>query len=227
MSELTNIERPDGDLCPGYVATPKSTPRGGLVVIQEWWGLNDQIKATADRFAAEGYLTVVPDLYRGRLASDADEANHFMEGLDFGDAANQDVRGCVRHLKAAHAGKVTVSGFCMGGALTILASVHVAEVDAGLCFYGIPPAEFADPATIDIPMQFHFANRDDWCTPDAVQALETKLQEGGVSHELFRYDADHAFMNAARPEVYDRASAELAWKRSLAFLSSLNAPGGQ
>ncbi len=219
MSELTNIERPDGKTCPCYLAQPEGTPRGGIVVIQEWWGLNDQIKATADRFAKEGYLAIVPDLYRGKLATAADEANHLMDGLDFGDAASQDVRGCIQHLKSKGAAKVAVNGYCMGGALTILSAVHVPDADAGLCFYGIPPAEFADPATIGIPMQFHFAQQDDWCTPEAVDGLEAKLKEGGVEHELYRYDAQHAFMNAARPEVYHEESATKAWERGLAFLA--------
>jgi carboxymethylenebutenolidase len=220
MSELTNIKRPDGKECPAYVATPNGRAKGGIVVIQEWWGLNDQMKKKADQLAELGYLALVPDLYRGKIASDADEANHMMTDLDFGDAAQQDVRGCVQHLKEQGAGKVAMSGFCMGGALTILAALMVQEADVGVCFYGIPPAEFADPSKISIPMQFHFANTDDWCTPEAVDALEAKLKEGGVQHELYRYDAQHAFMNETRPDVHDEACASQAWTRTLAYLDS-------
>jgi carboxymethylenebutenolidase len=217
---LENVKRPDGKECPVYIAKPDGEVKGGVVVIQEWWGLNDQIKKTADRFAALGYLALVPDLYRGKLASDADEANHFMGNLDFMDATNEDIKGCVQHLKANGAAKVAVSGFCMGGALTILAAVKVAEVDAGVCFYGIPPAEAADPATIGIPMQFHFAQKDDWCTPEAVDGLEKKLKDGNVTYELHRYDAQHAFMNEKRPEVHDEACAKQAWDRAVAFLGA-------
>jgi carboxymethylenebutenolidase len=220
MSELHNIKRPDGKDCPAYISTPKGEVKGGLVVIQEWWGLNEQIKKTADRFAAEGYLALVPDLYRGKLASDADEANHFMGNLDFVAAATQDVRGALQHLSAAGAGKVGVTGFCMGGALTLLSAMHVEEMDAGVCFYGIPPAEAGDPASIKRPMQFHFATTDDWCTPEAVSALEDKLKAGGVSFELHRYDAQHAFMNEQRPEVYDAACAKQAWDRAITFLNA-------
>ncbi|MCA9625352.1 MAG: dienelactone hydrolase family protein, partial [Myxococcales bacterium] len=213
MSDLVNVTRPDGKTCPAYVKQPEGAAKGGVVVIQEWWGLNDQIKKTADRVAAQGYVAVVPDLYRGKIAKDADEANHSMQNLDFGDAANQDVRGAIQYLKAQGVGKVAVMGFCMGGALTILSAVHVEEVDAGICFYGIPPAEFADPATIEVPMQLHFATDDDWCNAAAVSALEAKLKEGGVDHELFRYEGtQHAFMNEARPEVHDAAAAELAYE---------------
>lgn len=218
MSELESIKRPDGGSCPVYIARPAGAPRGGIVVIQEWWGLNEQIQRTADRLAERGYVALVPDLYRGKLTTDADEASHFMGSLDFGDAATQDLRGAVQHLKAH--GKVGVTGFCMGGALTILAGIHVPEADAAVCFYGIPPAEAADPSTIGIPIQCHFATHDDWCTPAAVDALEAKLKAGGVRHEIFRYEAQHAFMNERRPEVYDEAAAKLAWERAVAFFDA-------
>jgi carboxymethylenebutenolidase len=219
MSELESIQRPDGNDCPAYLARPAGGARGGVVVVQEWWGLNAQIKATADRLAAAGYLALVPDLYRGVVVphGKADEAGHRMNELDFADAANQDIRGAVRHLKASGT-RVAVLGFCMGGALTILSAMWVPEMDAGVCFYGIPPAEAGDPATIQTPLQLHFANHDDWCNPKAVDALEAKLTAGGVTHELHRYDAQHAFMNEGRPEVYDEAAAKLAWTRTLSFL---------
>lgn len=220
MTDLQQVKRPDGQTCPAYLATPDGEIRGGIVVVQEWWGLNEQIKKTADRWAAIGYLALVPDLFRGKVASDADEATHFMGNLDFMDATNQDIRGCVQHLKAAGAAKVAVSGFCMGGALTILAAAKVPEADAGVCFYGIPPAEAVDPGTIGIPMQFHFADDDYWCTKDAVDGLDAKLKAGGVSYELHRYAAQHAFMNERRPEVYDEACAARAWERTTAFLAA-------
>lgn len=218
MGEMIQFARPDGKECEGYLATPSAGASApAIVVIQEWWGLNEQIKKTGDRFAEAGYRALVPDLYRGKLASDADEANHMMGSLDFIDAATQDVRGAVQHLKKSSA-KVAVGGFCMGGALTILGAVKVPEMDAGACFYGIPPAEAADPAAIDKPMIFHFATEDDWCTPDAVKELESKLKAGNVEYELYSYGAQHAFMNEARPEVHAPEHAKVAWERTLAFL---------
>jgi carboxymethylenebutenolidase len=89
-----------------------------------------------------------------------------------------------------------------------------------VCFYGIPPASAADPAKIRVPFQGHFADKDDWCTPAAVDALAAGLAHTGVSHEVHRYDAHHAFMNERRPEVFDRASAELAWRRMEQFLAT-------
>lgn len=217
MSELESIKRPDGKQCPAYIARPKGEPKGGVIVIQEWWGLNPQIQRTADRLADLGFVAVVPDLYRGNLAQDAAEATHLMNELDFADAATQDLRGCAQHLKAQGQNKVGLVGFCMGGALTILGALLVPEADAAVCFYGIPPADAADPGQIRIPLQCHFASHDDWCTPKAVDALEEKLKTGGVDYEIFRYDAQHAFMNEKRPEVYDEGAAKTAWERAVAF----------
>jgi carboxymethylenebutenolidase len=215
MGQMTTFERPDGGTTQAYLAEPAgagpATP--GLILIQEWWGLNPHICSIADRLAAAGYRTLAPDLYRGRIAADADEAGHLMTGLDFADATHQDLAGALRWL-AARGGKVGVTGFCMGGALTIAAAVHLPGLAAASCFYGIPPAEFADPARITIPLQGHFANLDDWCTPAAVDGLQAALK---MPAEIHRYPAQHAFFNDQRPEVYDAGCAAQAWKRTLAF----------
>jgi carboxymethylenebutenolidase len=108
-------------------------------------------------------------------------------------------------------------GYCMGGALTIAAAVHVPEFAAGVAFYGIPPKEFADSAKMRLPLQGHFANKDDWCTPAAVDDLERGLKETGLKHEIYRYEAAHAFANE-RSAAYDVACANLAWERMVAFL---------
>jgi carboxymethylenebutenolidase len=142
-----------------------------------------------------------------------------MGGLDFPGATHQDIRGAVRYLKANGCEKVAVMGFCMGGALTIASAVHIPEANAGVCFYGIPPKEFADPASIRIPIQGHFANRDDWCTPAAADALESSLRAAGALFELFRYDANHGFCNERSSINYDVASCQLAFDRLEAFLS--------
>jgi carboxymethylenebutenolidase len=217
MGSMIEFARPDGGKTKGYLATA-GQGRPGVVVIQEWWGLNDQICGVADRFARAGYNALAPDLYKGRLTTEPDEANHLMTGLDFPAATHQDLRGATQHLKT-QSGKVAVMGFCMGGALTIAAAVHVPEVAAGVCFYGIPPKDFADPARIRVPFQGHFANKDDWCTPAAVNDLEQVLKGAGVKHEIYRYDAAHAFANE-RSAAYDVASANQAWDRMSAFLKT-------
>jgi carboxymethylenebutenolidase len=218
MGEMIQFKRPDGKTCPGYLATPKSGPTAhGFVCIQEWWGLNDQIKKTAERLAEVGYPALVPDLYRGKVAKASDEASHMMDNLDFPDAAEQDIRGAVQYLKQSSK-KVAVGGFCLGGALTILAAARVPEMDAGACFYGIPELSVAELQKIKIPLICHFASQDGWCTPAKVNDLEAALQQSKSKFEIYRYDAQHAFMNESRPQVYDPASAKLAWDRTLAFL---------
>jgi carboxymethylenebutenolidase len=219
MGETIDVARPDGKTCPAYLASPKAGAGApGFVMIQEWWGLNDQIKGLAERLAGEGYRVLAPDLYRGNETANPDEAGQLMAGLEFLDAATQDVRGAVQHLKQSSR-KVAVGGFCMGGAVTVIAAVHVPEADAAVCFYGIPPASVADPAKVRVPFQGHFASMDDWCTPVAVDALDAGLRKANVVHEIHRYAAHHAFMNEARPEVYDRACADLAWQRTKEFLA--------
>ncbi|MBI4081201.1 MAG: dienelactone hydrolase family protein [Candidatus Lambdaproteobacteria bacterium] len=221
MGEMIQFKRPDGKMSSGYLARPATggDTAPGLVVIQEWWGLNDQMKKVADRYAAQGYRSLVPDLYRGKLAKDADEAGQMMNALNFGDAATQDIRAAALWLRASGA-KVAVVGYCMGGALTLIASVKVPELDAGVCFYGIPPKQAADPAQMRVPFQGHFANKDTWCTPAAVSGLEADLKKTKVKWEIYRYDADHAFVNETRPDVYNAAAAKQSFERSLTFLKA-------
>ena len=116
MNSTVSYTRPDGQIASAYLAQAKGTSSApAIVVIQEWWGVNDQIKEVAHRLANEDYQVLVPDLYKGKIALEENEANHLMTGLDFGDAASQDIRGAVQYLKAQGAPKVGVTGFCMGG----------------------------------------------------------------------------------------------------------------
>ena len=219
MGQTIEFARPDGGKTKGYLASAGGG-RPGIVVIQEWWGLNDQICGVADRFARNGFNALAPDLYKGRVTAKPDEANHLMEGLNFPDATHQDLRGAAQHVKA-QSSKVAVMGFCMGGALTVAAAVHVPEMDAGVCFYGIPPKDFADPANVKIPFQGHFANRDDWCTPAAVNDLEAALKKAAkTKFEIHRYDANHGFCNERSEQNYDTKSANLAWDRMIEFLKA-------
>ncbi|HET9960609.1 MAG TPA: dienelactone hydrolase family protein [Polyangiaceae bacterium] len=219
IATTVEYRRPDGKTCAGYLVEPARAAVGtpALVLLEEWWGLNAQIRGMAERFAAAGIRTLVPDLFRGRLAKDRAEASHMMSHLDFGDAASQDVRGALQYLKERSA-RVAVAGFCMGGALTLLAAASLRELDAAVCFYGIPPAEVFEPSQIRVPLQCHFAEHDDWCTPELVSSLEQRLVNGGVAHEIHRYDAAHAFMNAEQTKAYSEPHARLAWERAITFL---------
>jgi carboxymethylenebutenolidase len=218
MGTSITFKRPDGKDASGYLANASAGNAPGVVVIQEWWGLSEQIKALTDRFALAGFDALAPDLYNGVVVPyhDTDAANKEMGSLDFIDATTQSVRGAVAYL-ARNGAKVGLTGFCMGGAVTIIGACKIPELSAGVAFYGIPPEQAAKPADVKIPLQGHFASRDDWCTPAVVDAFEKGLKDAGKTAEFFRYEADHAFVNEQRAAVHDRAAAELAWGRAAAF----------
>ncbi|RJS94267.1 dienelactone hydrolase family protein [Salinisphaera sp. Q1T1-3] len=218
MSEHIEFKRPDGAMAPGFYAEPADNPQApGIVVIQEWWGLNEQIKRVGKQWTDAGYRVLIPDLYRGEKALDTAEAEHKMDELDFGDAATQDVRGAVQYLKA-RTDQVGVIGFCMGGVLAVLAAMHAPETDVAVSWYGVPPNEAGDPAGIDIPVQLHFARHDSFFPIDTADAFEGKLKAAGVDYEAYRYDAQHAFGNEDW-DNYDQAASQQAWQRSMAFFA--------
>ena len=222
---MIEFKRPDGELLKGYLAEPSDKVNApGIVVIQEWWGLDDEVKSVADRLAEAGYRALVPDLYRGKLALEAKEAEHLMGDLNFGDAAGQDIRGAVQYLKATGSKKVAVTGFCMGGALTVLSACNVPELDATIVWYGYPPLEYVNAPGITKPMMAHWASHDDFFAISGVDQLEAKLTEAGAKYEFYRYDAKHAFANPKSdsrglpPLAYNAKAAILAWDRTMAFL---------
>ena len=226
MGTMIRFRRPDGRDVDGYLAEPAGGGAApGLVVVQEWWGLNDQIRGVADRLAAAGYRALVPDLFRGKVAHGANEAEHLMKALDFGDAAREDVRGAAQHLKASGSASVGVTGYCMGGALALLAAVHVPELDAAVAWYGYPPLEYIDATRIKVPLLGHFGSRDSVFPIAKVDELEQKLGAARVAFEFHRYDAMHAFANETADAQhlpylkYDAAAAELAERRTLTFLA--------
>jgi carboxymethylenebutenolidase len=217
MGTRITLRRPDGKEAEGYLAKAGRPNAPGVIVIQEWWGLQDQIKGICDRFALAGYEALAPDLYAGTVVPyhDTAAAEREMNSLNFLEVTDQVVRGATQFLKGSGV-KVGLTGFCLGGAVTVLGACRIPDLSAAVCFYGLPPASVAKPADLKIPLQGHFANRDDWCTPRAVDAFETGLKQAGKRAEVFRYDADHGFVNEQRA-VHDRSAAELAWERTLRF----------
>jgi carboxymethylenebutenolidase len=223
MGTMVEFQRPDGKAVQGYLAVPAYNSNApAVVVIQEWWGLNAQIRGVADRLALAGFQALVPDLYRGKATVEQEEAHHLMTGLDFGDAASQDIRGALQYLKA-RAPKVGLTGYCMGGALTLLAA-GAPELDAAVVWYGCPPLDYIDASKIKIPLQGHWATQDEFFKIDTVDALEAKLSAAGVGYEFHRYLAHHAFANetAVGPgrisaTQYDPVWAQQAWDRTLRF----------
>jgi carboxymethylenebutenolidase len=226
MAQMIQFPRPDGKTISGYYVEPEGGGKApGLVVIQEWWGVNTQIKSVAERFAAAGYRVLVPDLFRGTITVDAKEAEHLMNDLNFGDAAGQDIRGAVAHLKRNGA-KVGINGFCMGGALSLLAAANVPEADAVTDWYGYPPLEYLDATKIKAPLLCHFATEDAFFPIAGVEPLEKKLAAAGVNFQIHRYNAQHAFGNETAidkeiPIRFNAGAAAVAWQRTIDFFARM------
>jgi len=223
MGEI--IEFPsNGGTGQGYLAVPESGSGPGVVVIQEWWGLVDHIKEVCDRFAAEGFVALAPDLYRGETTTEPDEAGKLMMTLNIEHAA-KDMSGAVDEVARRSGGSgVAVIGFCMGGGLALMVAANRGDaVKAVAPFYGLIPWQGAQPdySQMTAAVQGHYAEKDDYFNPEAVAGLEKQLDAAGVTHELFIYPGvDHAFFNDTRPEVYDADAASTAWTRTLEFFRS-------
>lgn len=201
-----------------------ATPAGqdihpGLIVIHEWWGLNDSIRAMCDRFAKEGFLVLAPDLYHGESATDPNEAMLLMQKLSTASAM-QDIRAALARLKSDPrcAGKIGITGFCMGGAMTFAAATSVDGLSAAVPFYGIPVPGYFDPAKVKCPIQAHFAKNDTSVDAGRAASFCEQVKALGGSMELYLYDAGHAFMRESDPKVHHAPSAAAAWSRTLGFL---------
>jgi carboxymethylenebutenolidase len=227
MGQMIEFTRPDGKTAPGYYVEPEKPAEeakkaAGIVIVQEWWGITADMMEIAGRYAHAGYRALIPDLYRGRRAAIGDEANHLMEGLDFQDAFSQDVRAALQYLKSTGSKKAGVTGYCMGGAIAMLAAIHLKEPDAAVVFYGIPPSQAGDPATIEIPILLHLAKHDEFFNPSMAQEAIKRMEEGRVPHRVYWYDAGHGFCNPNQPGNsglgnYNSEAEHLAWQRTLEF----------
>ncbi len=224
MGEIVEFPS-NGSTGSGYLAVPSDGAEGtaGIVVLQEWWGLVDQIKHTCDRFAGAGFTALAPDLYHGTTVplTEPDEAGKQMMALKMETAA-KDLSGAVDELiHRTGRPQVGVVGFCMGGGLAlVLATQRADAVKAVVPAYGLIPWPGARPdfSKLDAAVLGHAAEEDDFFTPDAARALQAELAGLGKSVEFHFYPgADHAFFNEDRPEVYHQASAELLWDRTVAF----------
>jgi carboxymethylenebutenolidase len=205
----------------GYMATPPSGSGPGMVVIQEWWGLVPHITDVCDRLAAAGFTALAPDLYHGRATTEPDEARKEMMSLDIENVA-LDLESAVAHLldSPSTTGRtVGVVGFCLGGGLALLIASRQPEIAACVTYYGLGPArETLDLSAMKAAVLGHWAERDHSYDHAAIDDLEKRLREAGIDVESFWYDADHAFFNDQRPEVFAADSARLSWERTLAFL---------
>jgi carboxymethylenebutenolidase len=218
MGEVVSFAS-NGGSAEGYLARASTSRAPGVIVIQEWWGLNDNIKGIADRFAAAGYVALAPDLYHGQVTAEPDEAMKMMMAMKMDEAA-KDMAGAYDHLKASDActGKIGSVGFCLGGGLSLYIST-LRPMDATVIFYGALPGVQPDLAKLKGPVLGHYAENDDWASPAAARALEEQIkQAAGVATEFHIYPGTHhGFFNDTRAEVHAPDASKQAWDRTLAF----------
>jgi carboxymethylenebutenolidase len=205
----------------GYVAKPAGEPKGTVLVIHEWWGLNNWIKHEADELASLGYLALAVDLYKGTVATTPEEAGKLMGQLDKAWAAKVERAG-IEWLKAeAPKHKLATIGWCMGGGQSLGASLASAsDVSATVIYYGMPVMDPAQLAALKGGAVLGlFAKKDGWITPDKVDTFDKALTQAGVPHEIHEYDADHAFANPSGGK-HNPAAAQEAWSKTKAFLAA-------
>jgi carboxymethylenebutenolidase len=211
----------NGGTVPAYVSVPESGSGPGVVVIQEWWGLVPHIRDLADRFAAEGYVAIAPDLYRGQKTTEPDEAGKLVMQMRL-DQAAKDMGGAVDALLAmpeTTGNAVGVVGFCVGGGLALYLASLKPEVAAAVSYYGFPRQGLDwDLSAVKGAVLGHYAEEDDFASRELADQMERELRDAGVRVTFHHYPGTtHAFFNDTRPEVYDREAAELSWRRTLDF----------
>jgi carboxymethylenebutenolidase len=214
-----------GETSRAYVAKPKGAPKGGLLVLHEWWGLTDWIKHASDQLAGEGYLAIAVDLYKGKSSPDPKGAQALMQAKDekFGDALEE---AGIEWLKSQKAGKVATIGWCMGGGEALKAALNdPKDVDAVVMYYGFPVMDVEKLKTLKGPVLGLWANKDTFITPEKVAAFDKALTEAGVKHEFHAYDAEHGFANPSSMGNYGLGhyksdAANDAWAKTKAFLEA-------
>ena len=197
-----------------YVARPDTEATAAVILIQEWWGINDHIRDIAGRYANEGYLCIAPDLYRGKVARDTEEAAALMQALAIDDGM-ETIRKAIDAAKESYGVRgFAITGYCMGGTFALRAACEIPELKAAAPFYGDIPEERV-LAKLRAPTLFIAGLRDAWINPEKVNGLKVAAKKNSLPVEVVSYDADHAFFNDTRPQVYDAEAAADAWRRVL------------
>jgi carboxymethylenebutenolidase len=212
----------DGLELGGYLARPQtSLALPALLLIHEWWGLNDHIKDVARRYAREGFVVLAVDLYDGRAAKDSEQASKMMAELKTQDGMRR-IRAAFAHLKEQSfikAGQIGITGFCMGGSFALLAACHMPDLKAAAPFYGDIPQPDDLVKNIHCPLLFICAEKDAWITVEKMNRLQAAIQRYGVNGVVHVYPgAQHAFFNNTRPDVFNADAAADAWQRVVGFL---------
>ncbi len=219
MSKMDRFSSKSGHVACAIAEPAGAGKVGGVAVIHEWNGLNDEMKGKVDRFAKEGFLALCPDLYYGKVATNDQDAAALMNALDWGRAV-PDIGAAAMHLHnhARCNGKVGVLGLCMGGALAFAAALKVEGLSCAVPFYGLPQIPLDQLAKIKVPIQAHFARRDEWAKASVAEEIQKKIRAAGGHMDLFVYEARHGFMSDTDPRTSDAPSAKLAWEGALNFL---------
>lgn len=201
-----------------YTAFPETPRNKAVIVIQEWWGLNDHIKDIANRYASEGFTAIAPDLYRGKIAADSTEASRMMHDLTNMDGL-ETIKNAIDAASLAYdISHFGITGYCMGGTFALLAACELDGLSAAAPFYGdIPDEEVLQK--LSIPTIFISGTRDGWITPEKVAQLEDVVERFELPVHSVKYDADHAFFNDTRPEVYNETAARDAWALVVGFFN--------
>jgi carboxymethylenebutenolidase len=217
--ELITFDVNDGS-ANGYLATPDENGNGrAVVVVHEWWGLNEHTRDIANRYANEGFVAFAPDLYDGIVTKDAQEASKLMHGLDqeHGIAILDAAVDQLARIEGVDPERIGVTGFCMGGSFALLLACRNRKIKAAAPFYGDIPSD-EEIARLTAPVLVVGASKDNWITVDKMEGLRESLERHGKEGEVKIYEgADHAFFNDTRPEVHDPEAAADAWRRVIAF----------
>jgi len=210
-AESLNLSTSNGATT-AYVARPHDEVTACVLLIQEWWGINDHIRDVAGRYADAGYLCVAPDLYRGRVAKDKEEASALMHALAIEDGL-ETIRKAIEVARDTYqVDQFAITGYCMGGTFAMRAACDIPELKAAAPFYGDIPADDV-LRNLKVPTLFIAGKRDAWINPEKVNGLKEAAARYNLPVETISYDADHAFFNDTRPEVYDAAAAKDAWQK--------------
>jgi carboxymethylenebutenolidase len=216
-SETLSFETSNGATS-AYVATPDNPSQKAVVVIQEWWGLNDHIKDIAGRYAAEGFIAIAPDLYRGKVATNSDDASKMMHALELEDGLDT-IKNSVEAARSKYGlSHFGITGFCMGGTFALRAACELEGFSAAAPFYGDIPEEDV-LQKLKTPTIFISGTKDGWINTEKVAALEEAAEKYELPIHSVKYEADHAFFNNTRPEVYDETAARDAWALVIGFFN--------
>jgi carboxymethylenebutenolidase len=222
---MPDIEFPTGaGNAPGYLAVPDGESGPAVIVLQEWWGVDEHIRSICDRLAAEGFYALAPDLYRGETTDQPSEAQQKMMALSMGDA-EQDMCGAADYLASQPGVKgpgVGAVGFCLGGGLAVWAAATCPHIAAAVTYYYVMPHGKPDFSGIKGPILGHFGTADEFVPVDAAKGLEAEIRDAGadVTFEMYE-DAGHAFFNDTnRLGTHNPELALTSWERTIDFLRS-------